>query len=121
MCPRGPHLRGLWNDFPRWAGPVPSPKARPPASFPLLQISSCSQETLLTRGQTNLLTPGPRGVLSCPGSQPPINDFPPGPLGRGGRVTQGQQGYPGAIPRMWGQSILASSHHLNRTLWPGQS
>lgn len=24
-CPRGPHLRGLWNDVTRWAGPVHPP------------------------------------------------------------------------------------------------
>ena len=36
-------------------------------------------------------------------------------------MTQGQQGYAGAIPRVWGQSILPSSHHLHCTLGPGQS
>lgn len=106
MPPIPPHgSRSFWNGFPRWSGPVPSPKGRPPALLPVLRISSCSQETLSTRGQTNLLTPGPRGEQPWPRSRPPINDFLPGPLDRG---STGDPGSAGAIqwpfPGMWGNN-----------------
>lgn len=98
MCPED--LPPVALNLPEVAGPVPSPRGRPPASLPVLHVSSCSQETLSTRGQTNLLIPGPEGSRPARASLPlPI--FSPARW----TETGGDPGSAGAIrwpfPRMW--------------------